>query len=108
MQLADTVPLGGMPPEIILGRGAARRAHRGQPLAVARDDCIIGIESGEQRAGNVGGAVPLAKAEERPRPFTKPLHEPGLSQQPKVAGEARLRLAQDLGQVGNRQFSLSE
>ena len=37
MQLADAVPLGGMRAEIGLRRGGARRAHRGEPLAVARD-----------------------------------------------------------------------
>ena len=38
VQLADAIPFGGVAAEIILRRGGARGAHRGEPLAVAGDD----------------------------------------------------------------------
>ena len=44
VQLADAVPLGGVAREIVLRRGGARGAHRGEPLAVARDGRVVGIE----------------------------------------------------------------
>ncbi len=36
MELADAVPFRGVAAEIVLRRGGARGAHRGQALAVAR------------------------------------------------------------------------
>ena len=66
MQLADTVPLGGMAAEVVLCRGGARSAHGGKPLAIARDNRIVGIEPRDESAGDVGGAAVLAQTKERP------------------------------------------
>ena len=108
VQLADAVPFGGMPAEIILRGGGARGAHRGQPLAVAGDDRIVRIEPGDQRARDVGGAAALAEAEEHPRALAVALDQPGFGQKPQMAREAGLRLAQDRGQVGDGQFGLGD
>ena len=69
VQPADAVPLGGVAAEIVLRGGGAGGAHGGQPLAVAGDDRIVGIEPGDQGAGDVGDAAALAEAEERPGAF---------------------------------------
>ncbi len=66
MELADAVPFGGVAPEIILRRGGARGAHRGQPLAVAGDDRVGGIEPRDQGARDVGAAAALGRAGKRP------------------------------------------
>ena len=108
MELADAVPLGGVAAEIILRGGGARGAHRGEPLAVARDDRIVGIEPRDQRARDIGDAAALAQAEEGPRSFAEALDQAGLGQQPQMAGQPRLRLAQDFGEVGDGQFGLGD
>ena len=108
MQLADAVPLGGVPAEIILRGGGARGAHRGEPFAVARDDRIVGIEPRDHGAGDIGGAAALAEPEKCPRAFAEALDQPGLGKQPQMARQPRLRLAQDLGEVGDGQLGLGD
>ena len=51
-----------------------------------------------------GGAI-LHEAEERPGALAVPLHQPSLHQQLEMARDARLRLAQDIGQIGNRELA---
>ena len=79
MQAADAIPLGGMPAEIILRRAHARRAHGGQPFAVARECAIVRIEPRDQDARQFGCLALLGKTEERPRALTKPLDQPRLA-----------------------------
>ena len=109
VQLADAVPLRGVRAEIVLRRGGARRPHRGEPLAVARDRSD---RSGSSRATSVardvGAAAALGQAEERPGALAEALDQPGLGQQLEVARDARLRLAQDLGEIGHGQFGLGQ
>ena len=53
-------------------------------------------------------AAALAEAEERPRAFAEALDQPGFGQQPQMARQPRLRLAQDFGEIGDGQFGLGE
>ena len=108
MKFADAIPLGGVAAEIILRRGGARGAHRGEPLAVAGDDRIVGIEPRDHRARDIGGAAALAQTEERPRAFAEALDQPGLGEEAQMARQPRLRLAQNLGEVGDRQLGLGD
>ena len=108
VQLADAVPFGGVLAEIGLRRGGARRAHRGEPVAVAGDDAVGRVEPSEQRARDFGAAAVLGQAEERPGALAKALDQPGFGQQLEMARDARLRLAQDVGEVGNGQFGLGQ
>ena len=81
MKFADTIPLRGMAAEIILCRGSPAGAHCGEPLAVPRDDRVLGIEPSDQGARDIGAATAaLAEPEERPGAFTKPLDQPGFGQ----------------------------
>src|SRR5262249_62247943 len=86
VELANAVPLGGVPAEIGLGGVGALRTHRGQPLPIARERRVVGVKAGNELAGKLGGILPLAQAEEGPRPFTKALDQPGLDEEPQMAG----------------------
>ena len=108
VQLADAVPFGGVGAEISLRRGGARCAHRGEPLAVARDRRIGRIEPLEQRARHLGAAAMLGQAEEGPGALAEALDQAGLGQQPEMTRDARLRLAQDVGQIGDGQFGFRQ
>ena len=50
----------------------------------------------------------LGQAEEGPGALAEALDQPGLGQQLEMARDARLRLAQDVGEVGHGQFGLAQ
>ncbi len=50
----------------------------------------------------------LAEPEKGPGAFAEALDQPRLGQEPQMARQPRLRLAQDFGEVGDRQFGLGE
>ena len=102
MQPADAVPLGGVLAEIGLRRGGARGAHRRQPAAVAQHHGVGRIEPRDQQLRDVGNAAALAEPIERPAPLAEAIDQPGFGEQLQVPRDARLRLAQDLGEVGDR------
>ena len=108
MQAADAIPLGGMAAEIVLRRAHARRAHGGEPFAVAGEYPIVRIEPGDQDARQFGRLALLGKTEERPRALAEALDQPRLGEQPEMTRNPRLRLAQDVGQVRYRQLVLGE
>ena len=108
MELADAIPLRGVRAEIILRRRGARGPHRREPVAVARDHRILGVEPGDQLARELGAAAAFGQAEERPGALAEALDQPGLGQELEMARDARLRLPQDLGEVGHRQFGLGQ
>ena len=53
-------------------------------------------------------AAALAQPEERPRAFAEALDQPGFGQQPQMPRDARLRLPQNVGEVGHRQLGLGQ
>ena len=108
MQPADAVPFGGVLAEIGLRRGGARGAHRGQPATVAQHHRVGRIEPSDQQLRDVGNAAALAEPIERPAPLAEAIDQAGFGEQLQVPRDARLRLAQDLGEVGNRQVGFSE
>ena len=108
VQLADIVPLGRVAAEIGLRGGGARSPAR-RPAARGRAAMrIVGIEPGDQRARDVGRAAALAEPEEGPGAFAEALDQAGFGQQPQVARNPRLRLAQDFGEIGDGQFRLGQ
>ena len=80
MQLADAVPFGGVAAEVVLRGSRARGAHRREPLAVAGDDRIGGVEPRDRSARDIGGAAALAQAKEGPRSLAMALDQTGLGQ----------------------------
>ncbi len=108
MQAADAIPFGGVLREISLRGLRARGTHRGEPSAVAHHHRIGRIEPAGQHLRDLGDAAALAEAIERPAPLAETIHQPGLGEQLEMPRDARLRLAQDLGEVGDGQFGLGE
>ena len=68
----------------------------------------VDVEPADHGAGDVGLASALDHAEIGPGAFAEALDQTGFGQKPKVAGQARLRLAQNLRQVGDGEFGLGQ
>src|SRR5215472_8594627 len=99
VKLADTVPLGGVPAEIVLRRPDPRSPHTGKSFTVARDDRIGGVERSDQVLHHGSRRTMFGAAEKRPRTLTEALHQLRLRQQFKMARYPRLRLAQDFREL---------
>ena len=109
MQAADAVPLGGVAAEIILRRRDAGRAHAGEPLAVAGDDGIGGIELFAPTGAPARPSAPCsARRKNAHDALAEALDQPRLGEQLEMARNARLRLAQDFGELRHGQFRLGE
>ena len=67
-----------------------------------------GIEPRDEVARQRRAAAALAQPEERPGAFAEALDQSGLGQQPQMPRDARLRLAQDVGEIGDRQLGLGQ
>ena len=99
------IPACGIAREI-LGRPRLPLAlHRIESLQVPLGLPVRRIDARDQFHDEFARRVRVAKPEERPRPFLVAVDQPGLHEQLQVARDARLRLAEDLGQVGNRQVA---
>ena len=98
----------GVGAEIGLRRGGAGGAHRRQTGAVAGNGVVGRIEPLQQHARHFGAAAAFGQPEEGPGAFAEALDQTGLGQQLEMARDARLRLAQNVGQVGDGQFGLAE
>ena len=108
VQLADLVPLACVPSEILLRRRRPRGPHAREPLAVTRQHRIAGVEQLRERFAERGTVAFAGAAIERPARFAMALHQPGLGQELQMARDARLRLAEDFGQVRDRELRLAE
>ena len=108
MELADAVPLRGVAAEIGLRHLVALRAHGNEPLAIARQRRVVGIEPRDELARELGRAAALAQTKERPRSFAESVDQAGLGEEPQMARNPRLRLAQDGGEVRHRELGLGE
>ena len=94
--------------EIILRRLLARLAHGGESFTVAQQHRIFRIEIFGQEPHHFRAAFLIGHAEERPGAFAMALDQAGFGQQLEMARNARLRLAQDFGQIGDGQLGLGE
>ncbi len=66
------------------------------------------FEPAYQGAGDISAAGALGQAEERPGAFAKAFDQAGLGQQPQMTRQPWLRLPQNVGEVGDGQFSLRQ
>ena len=57
---------------------------------------------------DAGRGAAVGQPEEGPGPLPVPLDEPGLDEELEVPGDARLRLAEDVGEVGDRKLALGQ
>ncbi len=103
---ADAVPVGGALGEIGRRLLAPRFARHFQPRAVGGERGIFRRDARDQIAREV--AAGLGEPEERPGALALPLREPGVDQQLQVAGNARLRLAENGDQLADREFGFCQ
>ena len=89
-------------------RPSALRPHLGEADAVAGEPVVGAVEGGQDGAQDLGRGGALAEAEEGPGAFAVPLDEAGLGQELEMTRDARLRLAEDVGQVGHRELALGQ
>ena len=108
MEGADAVPFGGEPGEEGLGGLRPLRPHRGEPGAPGGEPRIGRVEAVEQRAEKGGRRAAVAQAEEGPGALAMALDQAGFGEQLEVARDARLRLAEDVGEIGDRELALRE
>jgi hypothetical protein len=106
--LAQPVPFGRVRAEIRLGGRRAGRPHRRQPLAVAHDRRVGRIEPGKEPPRHLRRDRAVGEAKKRPASLAEAFHQAGVGEQLQVARDARLRLPQNLGQVGDRQLGFGE
>ncbi len=106
VQRAQAVPLRRQPGEEALRRLGALGPDGIEARAVLRQGRRRAVEAGEERGDEVGRA--LDEAEERPGALAVALDEARLDHQLEVARDPRLRLAEDVGEVGDRQLALAE
>ncbi len=90
------IPVRALPAEAVGGDARALRQHPGGLPPVRLQHRVVGRQAGQQvaaqsRAGRQG--------EPHVRALPHPLHHAGFDQQPQVAGQPGLRLAQDLGEL---------
>ena len=90
----------------VLGRPRLPAAlHGGQPFEVALDLRIAGVDAADDAVHEIARRVVVADAEEGPGPLLVAADQPGLEQQLEMARDARLRLVENFGQVGDGQVA---
>ena len=77
-----------------------------QPLQIERERRILVGDGVDQHARQLGRLPLLGKAVEGEGALAEPVEQPGVAQKLQVTRDARLALAQDLGQFGHRQFAM--
>ena len=106
VERADRVPLAGMAGEIALGRGGAVGADRGEPGGIGGEQHARPSGSAQRSSSSNSGATRAgsARLQEHPAAFLAPLGEAGVGQDLDVARDARLALAEHLGELADRQL----
>ncbi len=108
MHLAQLVPGLRVGREIARGMFGALLADFGETFAVGGQRAIIGVEPRGDLAHDFGAGATLRRQKERPGAFAVALGEARFHQQLQMARHARLRLAENRDQLGNRQFGLGD
>ena len=105
MQPAQRVPFSGIAGEIILCALRARLLQRLQAPVVPLENRIAAIGRGQDRAHQRYVSALPAQPEIGPGAFLVAIDQPGFAEQLQMPGNARLRLAEDLGQIGDGQIA---
>ena len=105
MQRAQPVPLRRELGEEALRGGRALRPHEGEALAVGADDAVVAVERRDDAARDIGLRRRLREAVERPGALAMAGDHAALDHHLEMARDARLRLAEDFGEVGDGQFA---
>ena len=99
MQRADLVPLAGMGLEIGLRRFGAGLLHGCGAGAVAGEREVARIEAGDDGFGERRLGAGLGQPEKHPRAFAEAPDQAGIGHELQMPADARLALAEDLGEV---------
>ena len=94
--------------EIALGALGARGARLGEPHAVRREHGVQGVDGGEELPRQGAGRPRLGEPEEGPGALAAALQKARLDEQLEMAGDARLRLAEDRDDLAHGQLALGE
>ncbi len=108
MQRADLVPVGGVLGEIALRRVGMLALDRGKMPAVAHERGVVPVGARQKIGDQTAPRGVVGKAVEHPRAFRVAVDEAGLGEELQVARDARLRLAEDGGEVLHRQLGLGQ
>ena len=99
VERADSVPLAGMFLEIILRGFLARLVDGLGAGAVSGEDGVGGVEARDDRGGERRLVAAVGETEEHPAALAEAPDQAGLGHQLQVPADARLALAEDLGEV---------
>jgi hypothetical protein len=106
VQRAEFVPVFGDRREVVLRLGRPATPHLFEPVEVGGTDVIVGVGVGGD-VGDEGADRPAGgEFEERTCALAVLVDHTGVGQQLEVARDAGLRLPQDLGHVGDGQFTV--
>ena len=105
MKRTDAIPFSGMTGEIGLCRLGPRGTNGIKTLPIRHQGHIGRVKRGNQRPGQRPAFALRRKCKEGPRPFAMPNEETGLDHQFEMAGNAGLRLAKNVGQIGDGEFA---
>ena len=108
MHRPQSVPVRSEPREIILRRFRTLLARGGEARPVGHDMRIGRVERIEQRMQQASGDGAVRQAEERPGALAMTLDEARFDEELEMARNARLRLAENVGEIGYRQLTLSK
>ena len=92
------VPVGALAAEALGGHACALGQHAGGLAAVGRQDRVVLRQAGNQVARQ-GARLAVRQGEPDIRALAHPVQQAAVAQQLQMAGEARLRLAEDLGEL---------
>ena len=108
MERAELFPAGGVLGEIARGGLGPAAADVLEPGEVARQHGVGAGQQVDDGAGQGAAHVLLAQAEQHPVAFLVAADEARLGHQLEVAADARLALAQDLGQFADIGLAMGE
>ena len=108
MQRPDLVPVRGVAGEVGAGLADPVLADVVQPLAVSGEFGVGGVHPVQNRLHQTPLRLGAAKAVEHPGPVREALDQPGFAEQLQVARDARLAVAEDLHQFGDRQLLVGQ
>ena len=98
VERAHFVPVGALAAEALRGDAGAFGQHAGGLAAVGLQDRVVIRQAGDQIAGQRAGLA-MRQGEPDVGTLAHAVQQAAVAQQLQVAGQARLRLAEDLGEL---------
>ena len=106
VQGALFVPPRGDSGEVLLRCRGAATANNRQPIEIGRQHAVAGVGEREDTLDELTDRPGRLQVEKCPRAFAMLVDNAGLGEQVEVPRDPGLRHAQDVGEVGDRQFAV--